>query len=74
VETASRLPEDPRPAAQEAAYRAMTALGGDLPGCEEAARALFRHDETGLREQLASWPQDLAAFVVAMAFGAPATP
>lgn len=30
--------------AQEAAYRAMSALAGDLPGFEEAARALFAAD------------------------------
>jgi hypothetical protein len=74
VETASRQPEDPRRRAQEAAYSAMTALGGDLPGYEEAVRALFRHDEAGVRAHLAPWPEDLSRFVVAMAFPAGATP
>ena len=30
-------------AAQEAAYRFMSAVGGNLPGFEEATRALFAH-------------------------------
>jgi hypothetical protein len=43
----------------EAAYRFMSAIGGDLPGFEEAARALFAHDRARLESRLADWPIDV---------------
>lgn len=45
--------------AQDAAYRFMLALAGDLPGYEEATRALFAGDAEGLARQMADWPGDL---------------
>lgn len=45
--------------AQERAYNFMLAVGGDLPGYEEATRALFANDRARLEAQVAEWPQDL---------------
>src|SRR6185312_7433632 len=61
VEEARRInaDKDQRRHAQERAYYFMSAIGGDLPGFEEAARALFAGDETGLRERVAAWPPDV---------------
>lgn len=56
--------------AQEVAYRFMTALGGDLPGYEEATRALFAADGARFEAQLAGWPADVAAHARRLAAGA----
>jgi len=55
-------------AAQEAAYRFMTALAGDLPGYEEATRALFAYDRRRFGEQIANWPEDVRDYAVRLAF------
>ncbi len=44
---------------QESAYRFMSAMAGDLPGFEEASRALFAGDRKRFEEQTASWPTDI---------------
>ncbi|MBI5551697.1 MAG: DUF2239 family protein [Desulfobacterales bacterium] len=44
---------------QEVAYKFMSAMCGDLPGFEEAARALFARDPERFNGQMASWPVDL---------------
>lgn len=54
--------EDRRRAAQDATYHAMQALAGDLPGYEEALRALFAADAAGFAERTAPWPEDLRDF------------
>ncbi len=46
-------------AATDAAYRFMAAMAGDLPGFEEASRALFAGDEARLRAEVAGWPPDI---------------
>jgi hypothetical protein len=48
---------------QEAAYRVMTTLAGDLPGYEEALRALFAGDRQRLDQLTAGWPGDIAAYL-----------
>jgi hypothetical protein len=61
VEAASRREaqgEDAR-ARNEGAYRFMAAMAGDLPGFEEASRALFAGDRAALRERIAPWPADI---------------
>ncbi len=58
---------DRRRAAQEAAYRVMSALGGDLPGYEDAVRALFAGDATRFAAEIADWPADLRAYVTELA-------
>lgn len=55
-------------AAQEAAYRFMSAMAGDLPGFEEAARALFAQDRARFEQQIAGWPGDLRAYATRLAF------
>ena len=73
VEDARRVSanEDRRRAAQEAAYRFMQALAGDLPGYEDASRALFAGDAARFEERTATWPEDVrdhAALLAADAF------
>lgn len=55
--------------AREAAYRVMSALAGDLPGFEEASRALFAGDLEELGARAAGWPPDIRSFVVRLADG-----
>ena len=59
VEAAMREAEGPdrERRAREAAYRFMTALAGDLPGYEDAVRALFAGDKAGLEMAVAGWPE-----------------
>ena len=45
--------------AQERAYNFMLAVAGDLPGYEEATRALFANDRARLEAQISDWPKDL---------------
>lgn len=62
---------DRRRAAQEAAYRFMQAMAGDLPGYDETTRALFSGDIAGFEEHSATWPEDVrdhAALLAADAF------
>lgn len=44
---------------QEVAYRFMSAMAGNLPGFEEAARALFAGKPERFYELVASWPVDI---------------
>lgn len=68
VEAARRADGDAtdRRAAQEKAYRVMTALAGDRPGYEEATRALFAGDAIQLAAQLSQWPTDIRVYVTAL--------
>lgn len=45
--------------ARETCYRFLTALAGDLPGYEEALRALFAGSRAGFEEHTRSWPGDV---------------
>ena len=45
--------------AQDSAYRFMTAMAGDLPGYEEACRALFAADSARFASEVVAWPQDV---------------
>lgn len=53
--------------AREAAYRFMSALGGDLAGFEEASRALFRGDARGFAAMISDWPADVRDHAHALA-------
>lgn len=55
-------------AAQEAAYRFMSAIGGNLPDFEEASRALFAYDRRRFSELIAGWPEDIRDYTVRLAF------
>jgi hypothetical protein len=54
--------------AQEAAYHFMSAMAGDLPGFEEAARALFASDRARFADLVAGWPDDIRDHAVKLAF------
>lgn len=58
-----------RRAAQDAAYQFMLAIAGDLPGYEEATRALFADDRARLEQWIAKWPQDVRSHALNLAFG-----
>lgn len=61
VETARRENEnvDCIKQRQEAVYRFMSAMTGNLPGFEEAIRALFARDKIRFLNQIDSWPNDM---------------
>jgi hypothetical protein len=59
---------DRRRAAQEAAYRFMSSIAGDLPGFQEAARALFAYDRRRFSELVAEWPEDVRDHAIKLAF------
>ena len=56
---------------RDAAYHFMSAMAGNLPGFEEAARALFAGQRERLGELAATWPQDLREHVQRLAYGEP---
>lgn len=62
---------DQQRACQEAAYRFMSALAGNLPGYEEATRALFAQDRVRFEEQIAAWPEHVRAYAHKLAFQEP---
>ena len=69
VEDARRLSPDKerQRQSQEAAYRAMSALAGNMPHFEEASRALFAGDATRLSELAQAWPEDIRGYVQRLA-------
>jgi uncharacterized protein len=56
--------------AQEATYRFMSAMAGNLPAFEEAARALFAYDPERFAQQIRGWPRDLQRYLVRLVSGA----
>jgi uncharacterized protein len=61
VEAAARANEgkDRVRRSQEAAYRFMSAMAGNLPGFEEATRALFAGNRALFDELIEPWPADI---------------
>jgi hypothetical protein len=60
---------------REAAYRFISAMAGNLPDFEEAARALFAGDAARFDERIKSWPagiRDLARKLAAEGLESPA--
>jgi len=57
-------------AAQETTYRFISAIAGNLPGFEEASRALFAYDRRRFGDLLASWPEDVRDYAIKLAFAA----
>ncbi len=53
--------------AREAAYRFMSAIAGNLPGFEEATRALFAGDALRFALLVAAWPQAISAYAERLA-------
>ncbi len=70
VEGARKGASARRRATQEAAYHFMQAIAGDLPGYEEATRALFADDRPALEERIAAWPEDIRTYALRLAFNA----
>ncbi|WP_322027499.1 DUF2239 family protein [Burkholderia sp. BCC1977] len=60
---------DRRRDAQARAYHFMSAIAGDLPGFEEAARALYANDLERMAELVAGWPDDVRDHALALARG-----
>jgi hypothetical protein len=58
---------DRQRAAREAAYHFMSTMAGNLPGFEEASRALFAGDRPGFAAQIAAWPADIRDHIVELA-------
>jgi hypothetical protein len=56
-------------AAHEAAYHFMSALAGDMPGFEEATRALFANDRPRFEARVSVWPDHVRAYAKRLAFG-----
>jgi hypothetical protein len=54
--------------AAAAAYRVLHALGGDLAGFENAARALFAGDRETFARRIAAWPADIRAYATRLAW------
>jgi hypothetical protein len=55
-------------ASREAAYHFMSAMAGNLPNFEEAARALFADDRRRMAGLIAMWPADIRDHIVKLAF------
>jgi hypothetical protein len=53
--------------ARDAASRMLTALAGNLPGYEEATRALYAADGPAFRERVARWPADIRNYALRLA-------
>ncbi len=67
-EARKREPEKQRARrARDAAGRVMTALAGDLPGFEEALRALYAGDGERFRQLVRKWPADVRAHLLRVA-------
>ena len=67
----SHVDHDRRRQARDAAYHFMSAMGGDLPGFEDAARALFAGDRH-FADLIASWPRDIREHAIRLASDATA--
>ncbi len=68
VDEARRHEPDKQRARQirEAASKVMWVIAGNLPGFEEASRALFAKDADRFRELVRRWPADVRGYLVAM--------
>ncbi len=71
VEAARRahVDKDKTRKAHERAYHFMSAMAGDLPGFEEATRALFASDRAKFSTLIATWPNDVRGHALVLAFG-----
>lgn len=60
--------KEERRQATERAYHFMQTMAGDLPGFEEATRALFANDAEKFAAQIVDWPNDVREHAVLLAF------
>lgn len=72
VETARRLNDgkDRVREAQDSTYRFISAMAGDRPGFEEAARALFAGQRSGFEQCTDCWPEGIRDHARALAAAA----
>jgi hypothetical protein len=56
--------EDAQRVAEERTYKFIVALAGNLPGFEEASRALFAHDRAQFAARIAAWPVDVRDYAM----------
>ncbi|MDB5958926.1 MAG: hypothetical protein JWP59_220 [Massilia sp.] len=56
--------------ARERAYQFMSTMAGNMPGFEEATRALFADDHAKLLQLVSEWPSDIRDFTLHLASGA----
>ncbi|MEA2888759.1 MAG: uncharacterized protein QOD11_3119, partial [Bradyrhizobium sp.] len=70
VEAARRAngDKDRSRAARDAAYHFMSAMAGNLPGFEEASRALFTDEPRRFSSLISAWPDDIRDHIVRLAF------
>ncbi|WP_407177804.1 DUF2239 family protein [Bradyrhizobium sp. STM 3562] len=59
---------DRQRAARDAAYHFMSAMAGNLPDFEEAARALFADGRRSFVALIATWPPDIRDHVIKLAY------
>jgi len=69
VHAARSASENNASAKHAAAYKFMSAMAGNLPGFEEAARVLFAGAYDRLAQQMAAWPPDVRAYALRLARG-----
>ncbi len=55
--------------ALDATARFMSAMAGNLPGCEEATRALYAKDRTKLESLTGKWPHDIREHIFKLISG-----
>jgi uncharacterized protein len=55
---------------QNAAYKFMSAMAGNRPGFEEAARALFAADASKFNRLISAWPKDIRSHLQTLAVDA----
>ncbi len=55
-------------AAQESTYWFISAIAGNLPGFEEATRALFAYDRRRFADLISGWPEDIRDYAIRLAF------
>ncbi len=63
----SQGPREAVRAAQERCYRFLHAIAGNLPGYEEALRALYRADAEGFNGAMQAWPRDVREYAAGLA-------
>lgn len=63
----TQAPQDQLRAAQESAYRFLSAMAGNLPRFEEATRALFAHRPPDFAAAIAAWPSGIRSHAQALA-------
>jgi hypothetical protein len=56
--------------AQDRTNRFLSAIAGDLPGFEEATRALYAGNERAFREHIGAWPKDIVDCTLRLCDGA----